>query len=293
MPNLLSELLFLFQRLNWLSVIDIVLVASIFFVILLMIRDTQATVLLRGVVFLIILLSLLTTLVNLPAFSWLVRTALPALFLAIPVIFAPEIRRALERLGRAGSGTMFFQKSTGSAEAMQRIIRAVVSASARLSARQHGALIVLQRADSLWEYSETGVRLNASVTPELLLQVFYPNTPLHDGAVIIADGYLAAAACVMPLSASGILNRSPERQMGLRHRAALGVAEASDAIALVVSEGTGTISLANHGRLLKRISTEKLANLLRAFFLQDDAVSLSGFFTKGERSQSQDREDDL
>ncbi len=130
MPNLLSELLFLFQRLNWLSVIDIVLVASIFFVILLMIRDTQATVLLRGVVFLIILLSLLTTLVNLPAFSWLVRTALPALFLAIPVIFAPEIRRALERLGRAGSGTMFFQKSTGSAEAMQRIIRAVVSASA-------------------------------------------------------------------------------------------------------------------------------------------------------------------
>ncbi|NMC79316.1 MAG: TIGR00159 family protein [Chloroflexi bacterium] len=266
MPNLLSELLFLFQRLNWLSVIDIVLVASIFFVILLMIRDTQATVLLRGVVFLIILLSLLTTLVNLPAFSWLVRTALPALFLAIPVIFAPEIRRALERLGRAGSGTMFFQKSTGSAEAMQRIIRAVVSASARLSARQHGALIVLQRADSLWEYGETGVKLNASVTPELLLQVFYPNTPLHDGAVIIADGYLAAAACVMPLSASGILNRSPERQMGLRHRAALGISEASDAIAVVVSEETGSISIAHGGRMIRRLDSERLENILMAFY---------------------------
>jgi diadenylate cyclase len=149
---------------------------------------------------------------------------------------------------------------------MQQVIKAVVAAAARLSARQHGALIVLQRNDSLQEYVLTGVQMNARVTPELLLQVFYPNTPLHDGAVIISDHHLTASACVMPLSASGILNRSPERQMGLRHRAALGISEASDAIAVVVSEETGSISIAHSGRMIRRLDSERLENILNAFY---------------------------
>jgi diadenylate cyclase len=265
-PNLLNELLFLFQRLNWLSVLDLGLVTLIFFAILMLVRDTQALVLLRGVILLVILLSLLTSMINLPAFSWLVRTALPALLLAIPVIFAPEIRRGLERLGRAGSSNVPWGQTISDQKAIQQSINAVVSASARLSARQHGALIILQRNDNLQEYVQTGVRLNASVTPELLLQVFYPNTPLHDGAVIIAGSRILAAACVMPLSASGILNRSPERQMGLRHRAALGISEASDAIAVVVSEETGSISIAHAGRMIRRLDSERLENILLAFF---------------------------
>jgi diadenylate cyclase len=265
-PNLLNELLFLFQRLNWLSVLDLGLVTLIFFAILMLVRDTQAIVLLRGVILLVILLSLLTSMINLPAFSWLVRTALPALLLAIPVIFAPEIRRGLERLGRAGSSNVPWGQTISDQKAIQLSINAVVSASARLSARQHGALIILQRNDNLQEYVQTGVRLNASVTPELLLQVFYPNTPLHDGAVIIAGSRILAAACVMPLSASGILNRSPERQMGLRHRAALGISEASDAIAVVVSEETGSISIAHAGRMIRRLDSERLENILLAFF---------------------------
>ena len=114
--------------------------------------------------------------------------------------------------------------------------------------------------------SRTGVNLNAEVTPELLLQVFYPNTPLHDGAVIIADNRIIAGACVMPLSASGILNRSPDRQMGLRHRAALGISEASDAIAVVVSEETGSISIAHGGRMIRRLDSERLENILMAFY---------------------------
>ena len=215
-------------------------------------------VLLRGMILLAILLSLLTSLVNLPAFSWLIRTTLPTLLLAIPVIFAPEIRRGLERLGRAGAGTMVLPQSPSDTQAMAQTIKAVVSAAARLSARQHGALIILQRNDSLHEYILTGVQMNARVTPELLLQVFFPNTPLHDGAVIISDNLLAAAACVMPLSASGILNRSPDRQMGLRHRAALGISEASDAIAVVVSEETGSISIAHNGRMIRRLDSERL-----------------------------------
>lgn len=266
MPNLLNELLFLFQRLNWLSVLDLGLVTLIFFAILMLVRDTQALVLLRGVILLVILLSLLTSMINLPAFSWLVRTALPALLLAIPVIFAPEIRRGLERLGRAGSSNVPWGQTISDQKAIQQSINAVVSASARLSARQHGALIILQRNDNLQEYVQTGVRLNATVTPELLLQVFYPNTPLHDGAVIIAGSRILAAACVMPLSASGILNRSPERQMGLRHRAALGISEASDAIAVVVSEETGSISIAHAGRMIRRLDSERLENILLAFF---------------------------
>lgn len=264
MTNFLNDLLFIFQRANWLSVVDILLVTLIFFILLYTLRDTQALVLLRGVLFLVILLALLTSLADLPAFSWLIQNTLPALLLAIPVIFAPEIRRGLERIGRAG--TFFSPAGRATAQENLDTIRAVVSAAARLSARQHGALIVLQRLDSLEEYNDTGVRMNAKITPELLLQTFYPNTPLHDGAVIIGDTRLTAAACVMPLSASGILTRSPERQMGLRHRAALGISEVSDAVAVVVSEETGSISVAHSGRMIRRLDPERLENILTAFF---------------------------
>lgn len=266
MPDFISEISFLFQRLNLLSALDLLLVTLVFFGIMLLVRDTQAMVLLRGMILLAIGLTLLTSLVSLPAFSWLIRTVLPSLLLAIPVIFAPEIRRGLERLGRAGSGTAVISQRPAELREMQLTIKAVVSASARLSARQHGALIVLQRNDGLQEYSQTGVRLNARVTPELLLQIFYPNTPLHDGAVIISNNQITAAASVMPLSASGILNRSPDRQMGLRHRAALGISEASDAIAVVVSEETGSISIAHNGRIIRRLDSERLENILNAFY---------------------------
>ncbi len=262
--ELLNNLLFIFQRLNWLSVIDILIVTAIFFALMYWLRDTQAMVLLRGVILIVVALVLLTSLVDLPAFSWLVRNSVPAMLLAIPVIFAPEIRRALERIGRAGSFFSSFRQS--SAAEIEQAVRAVVTASARLSARQHGALIIMQRFDSLDEYVASGVRMNSVVSPELLLQIFYPNTPLHDGAAILSGNRIVAAACVMPLSSSGILNRSPDRQMGLRHRAALGISEESDAIAVVVSEETGAISIAHAGRMIRRIDPERLENILMAFF---------------------------
>jgi diadenylate cyclase len=272
-PDLVSQLSFLMQRLNWLTVLDLSLVTLVFFGILLLVRDTQAMVLLRGVILVAIALSLLTSLVNLPAFSWLIRTILPTLLIAIPVIFAPELRRGMERLGRAGSGAMTLRGNGHADDAMQQTVKAVVSACARLSARQHGALIVLQRDDNLQEYVLTGVQLNSKVTPELLLQIFYPNTPLHDGAVIIAGNHIVAAACVLPLSASGILNRSPERQMGLRHRAGIGISEASDAVAIVVSEETGSISIAHSGRIIRRLDSERLENVLLAFYRPSERAS--------------------
>jgi diadenylate cyclase len=276
--ELLNDLLFIFQRLTWMGVLDILLVTLIFFGVLYTLRDTQAMVLLRGVIFLIVLIAVLTSLVDLPAFSWLVKSALPALLLAIPVIFAPEIRRTLERIGRAG--TFLPAGKKGREIEIEVAIHAVVSAATRLSARQHGALIVLQRLDGLEEYVETGVRMQARITPELLLQVFYPNTPLHDGAVIIADARLIAAACVLPLSASGILTRSPERQMGLRHRAALGISEVSDAIAVVVSEETGSISIAHAGRMIRRLDPERLENILVAFYRPNGASDNANLFER-------------
>lgn len=266
MTDLLNDISFLFQRIGWADLLDIILVTAIFYALLILLRDTEALVLLRGVFFIIILLGLLTSLVDLPAFSWLISTILPALVFAIPVIFAPEIRRALERVGRAGNVSFLTRSRTISAELFKETLNAVVQACSRLSERHHGALIVLQRMQGLGEYSKTGVPMSAEVTPELLLQIFYPNTPLHDGAVIIVDNEIVAASCVMPLSASGVLNRSPDRTMGLRHRAALGISEVSDAIAIVVSEETGSISIAHSGRMIRRLNIERLQNTLHAFF---------------------------
>lgn len=274
MANFLDNILYIYGRLNWLSALDILLVTLIFFAILYSVRDTQAMVLLRGMIILVVALIFLTTIFELPAFSWFIRNALPALLLSIPVIFAPEIRRALERLGRAGTLTLPFttRNEILSEEVMSKMINAITEAAARLSARQHGALITIQRQDSLEQYVETGVQMRADVTPELLLQIFYPDTPLHDGAVIIAEGRVVAAACVMPLSASGVLNRTPERQMGLRHRAALGISENSDAVSVVVSEETGSISISHAGRMIRRIDPKRLENILVAFFRRDNTL---------------------
>jgi diadenylate cyclase len=260
--NLFSELSFLFIRLDWLSVLDLLLVSAIFFVVLSLVRGTQAVVLLRGMIFLVIVIGLLSGLLPLPAFSYLLKSTLPALLIAIPVIFAPEIRRALERLGRAGN---LFSVTT-QADKVQRTVEAIGTATQRLAGHNFGALVIIEREVPLEEYIETGVTLDALLTPELLLQVFHVNTPLHDGAVIIRGDRVAAAACVMPLSASGTLTRSPERQMGLRHRAALGISEVSDAVAVVVSEETGAISVAHNGRMIRRLDQTRLRNILLAFY---------------------------
>lgn len=274
--NLVDYLVFIFERLDWLSVFDILLVTAIFFAILFALRDTQAMMLLRGGLLLIALLGLLTSLEVLPAFSWLVGKTLPALVFAIPVIFAPEIRRALERLGRTGS---LMAAGKQGAETFD-IVGTLVDAAARLSNRKHGALIVLQRIDSLQEYIKTGVPMDAQMSSELLLQIFYPNTPLHDGAVIVRGSRVVAASCVMPLSASGSLLRSPERAMGLRHRAALGTSEVGDAVSIIVSEETGLISITHSGRMISNLNAERLKNILQTFYQPLESKNIFSVYVK-------------
>jgi diadenylate cyclase len=201
--------------------------------------------------------SLLTsTFLRLAALSWLLRSTLPVLLFSIPVIFQPELRRALERLGGVvpTSGRWWGEQES--------VIEPLVAACQRLSERRHGALIVLERDTGLQEYIETGVKIDAKVTPELLLTVFYVGTSLHDGAAIIRGTRLAAAACILPLSSSGTLT---DRRMGLRHRAGLGISEVSDAVAVIVSEETGQISVAHNGRMIRRLDAQRLSTILHAF----------------------------
>ncbi|MBM2844320.1 MAG: Diadenylate cyclase [Anaerolineales bacterium] len=260
--TLLGDFASYIQRLNWLSVLDLLLVTAVLFVLLRLVRGTRAVVLLRGMVVLVAVLALLTSLVPLPGFTWLLRTSLPALLIAIPVIFAPEIRRGLERLGSAGA--LF---NLGSAPTdLERTIHALTGGAQRLSESSLGGLIVIEREVRLGEYLETGVALDAILSPELLLQIFHVNTPLHDGAVILRGDRLAAAACVLPLSSSGTLSTTRDRQMGLRHRAALGISEVSDAVAIIVSEESGAISVAHNGRMIRRLDPARLRNILFAFY---------------------------
>jgi len=259
MNQLVENILFLFQRLRWYDLLDIALVALLFFVILTQFRGTQAGTVLRGIAIMIVGVAVLTSVTQLPAISWILQTILPALLIVVPVVFAPEIRRTLERVGRAD----FFRRASPATE-VPMYIQAVVAAAKRLSERRHGALLVIERDVGLDDFSSTGLRLDAEVSTELLLQIFYPNTPMHDGAVILRRERLLAAGCVVPLSSGNTLAAS-ERRMGLRHRAALGISEVSDAVAVVVSEETGILSVAHNGRMIRRLDPQRLQNILLAF----------------------------
>lgn len=282
MTSFVNDLLFTFQRLDWVALLDILLVTAIIFALLRLARGTQAVTLLRGLVVLLAIIALLIALLPLPAFSWLLRTTLPALVVAIPVIFAPEIRRALERLGRAS--TMLGAQTEPSQS--EQTVDTICKASQQLAASRTGALMAIEREIPLDEYVETGISLDSLLTPELLLQIFHVNTPLHDGAVIIRKQRILAAGCVMPLSTSGTVTRTPERHIGLRHRAALGISEVSDAVAIVVSEETGSVSVTHNGRMIRRLDANRLRNILLAFYRPQRRRLIPDWLDRlGERAQ--------
>jgi diadenylate cyclase len=252
------DIFWVFSRFDWIALLDVALVVLVFYWLLFLLRGTQAVQLLRGIVILVLLVGLLSTIRELRAFGWLVRNAIPALLVSIPVIFQPELRRALERLGRTGT---LLTAPTREQE-MERVIEGIAAACQVLSERCHGAIIVLERETGLREYIDTGVEMDAAVTPALLETIFFPNTALHDGAVIVRDDRIVAAACVLPL----IENMSGERNLGTRHRAALGVTVGTDAVAVVVSEETGIISIAHNGRMIRRLDAKRLQKILDAFY---------------------------
>ncbi|HET7628072.1 MAG TPA: diadenylate cyclase CdaA [Bacillales bacterium] len=236
------------------EIVDILLVTYIIYRLIMVIRGTKAVQLLKGIV-VIIVVSYLSGELGLVTLHWLLQYAITYGFLAIIIIFQPELRRALEQLGRGG----FFSRPTPGQEDIERSIDAIVKAVGYMAKRRIGALISIERQTGLNDYVETGIPVNAKLTYQLLVNIFIPNTPLHDGAVIINENEVLAAACYLPLSESPFISK----ELGTRHRAALGISEVTDCLTLVVSEETGGISLTKNGELHRDLEEETLKELLK------------------------------
>ncbi len=244
------------------SILDLLVVTLIVYWLLWVARGTRATQLIRGFAILLALAFLLGTSLQLTTLNWVLAQIWPALIVAVPVIFAPELRRALEQLGQTGAWLHF----SPSDEAIQeRTVDELVRAAAQLARHRYGALVVLERETGLQNYVERGVPIDAYLTRQLLINIFYPNSPLHDGAVVIRDGRVSAASVVLPLTD----NISATGQLGTRHRAAIGVTEVSDALAVVVSEETGQIAVAHNGRLIRNLDQDRLRRVLRSLLRLD------------------------
>ncbi len=255
---MMSDMLLSLSRLqDWRNIVDIALVTTLIFFVLQLFRGTQAVQLLRGILVITLIIVVINQTAQLSAFKWLSVNSAAVILVAIPVIFQPELRRALERVGRTAPLLVRRDDSATS----QRLINEVIIAVEQMSERRIGALIVFEGSTGLGEFIGRGVRIDGEVTSELLTSIFYPKTALHDGAVIIGGGRLLAASCVLPLTEE----RLSDSQFGTRHRAAIGVTEQADAISLVVSEETGSISVARNGRIL-RLDSSRLRTLLSDFF---------------------------
>ena len=247
---------------NPMNLVDILLVAFVVYEILVVIRKTRAAQLAKGAVVVLVVYAL-ANLMNLRTVVWIMQSVLQIGFLALIVLFQPELRRALEQMGRTDkwAATLFKnRKDDPSLRAKwQNACLAICDAAEQLSDTRTGALIVLERNSNLSEIIRTGTPLNADVNREMLGTIFYEGTPLHDGAVVVRDGVLKAAGCGLPLSD----NLEIGKDMGTRHRAALGMSENSDAVVVVVSEETGIISMAKNGVLIRRLDRQNLFNLLQ------------------------------
>lgn len=255
---------YLLEEFHFYSLIDVLIVSGLIYLALAQIRGTRSMLVLRGLSIFAIFILFLSLIPKLQAVRWLATTALPALIVAIPVIFQSEIRRVFAKLGQAGGLLQYFRPKRVNDE----LISELSEACRRLSAKRHGALIVLERETGLQEYIDTGVILDAKLSEPLLLSIFHKDAELHDGGIIIRDGRIAAATCVMPLS-----NSRMSDQMGLRHRASLGTSEVSDALVIIVSEETGHIAFAHNGVILPRQPQQQLPSLLRAFLQKGDEKS--------------------
>lgn len=235
------------------DIIDIFVVSYVLYKLIILIRGTRAVQLLQGVI-IIIVATFVSSQLELRAFNWLLDKTLTTFFFAIPVVFQPELRRALEQLGRG----RFFTRSHHDEAQIGESIQEMVKASTALAKNKIGALIVVEGESGLNDFTETGTGLGAEVSSELLINIFIPNTPLHDGAVIIRKDKILAAACYLPLSENPFISKA----LGTRHRAGIGISEQSDALAIIVSEETGQISVAGNGQLHKDLDEKSLRDKL-------------------------------
>lgn len=249
------EFLSQYRNFGWRSAVDILVMAVVFYQFYMLIKRTRAVQLVKGVMVLLVIY-LVAKYLELVSISWLLDKLLSMFVIAIPVVFQPELRKALEQLGRG----RFFTRHpiVPGVENYEQVVEELVRCTQVLSKNRIGALIVLERKTGLQDFVETGIKIDGVVSSEFLVNVFVPNTPLHDGAVIVRGDRVAAAGCFLPLSE----NPNIQKELGARHRAALGLTEITDALVIAVSEETGAISVSIDGTLTRSMDEKVLRELL-------------------------------
>ncbi|WP_163651962.1 diadenylate cyclase CdaA [Listeria sp. PSOL-1] len=253
------------------NIIDILVVWFVIYGLIMLIRGTKAVQLLKGI-FIIVVVKVISSFCGLHTVEWITNQALTWGFLAIIIIFQPELRRALETLGR---GNIFVRTGSRIEKEQHHLIEAIEKSTEYMAKRRIGALISVAKDTGMEDYIETGIPIKAHISSQLLINIFIPNTPLHDGAVIIKGNEIASAASYLPLSDSPFLSK----ELGTRHRAALGISEVTDSITIVVSEETGGISVTKSGELFRDISKEQLHDMLERE-LVTVVKKKNGFFSK-------------
>ncbi len=239
------------------DIIDIAIVAYIFYKIFMFIKDTRAEQVFKGIILLLLATSL-SEAFKLHTLNWILLRTLDLGFIAALIIFQPELRAGLEHIGRTNFN-IFLKSNNVSDDNLNTTIEEIVEALYSLSRQKIGALIIMERQTKIGEIINTGTSVDGEVSRQLLINIFIPNTPLHDGAVVIRESKIKAAACFLPLTESKDLSKD----LGTRHRAAVGVSEVSDCISLIVSEETGDVSIAKSGKLYRNVSRERMTNILK------------------------------
>ena len=252
-----------FRTISFIDIIDILIVAYIIYRIMKLLKDTSAERLIKGIIILVGIM-LLASMLHLTMVSWLLQQALNVGLFAIVVVFQPELRRLLEQIGKGNFSRLIVPADAP--DEVESMITATVSACADMSRTKTGALIVFERRERLGEIISTGTMVDAAPSAELIKNIFFKNSPLHDGAMIVRAGRVCAAGCVLPLSG----NQSLSRDLGTRHRAAVGMSESADSVLVVVSEETGSISVAIGGMLKRHLSPDMLRKLLENELLDSE-----------------------
>lgn len=258
-----------FIQAHWRDLLEIVFLAVAIYYGFLYFRGTRGAKVLTGIAIVFLAITLISQLLQLDVITWLLRSLTAILAIAFVVIFQPELRRAFAALG----SHHIFTPASQSRETVEILTESIFD----LSNRQFGALIALERDTDLGDFAENGVQINCEMSPELITTIFFPKTPLHDGGVIVSEDRIIAAACIFPVSQREDLDRS----LGLRHRAALGITEESDAIAIIVSEETGNVSICHHGEIERNFNPESFKQRLNQLLLLEkyektDSKSLAG-----------------
>lgn len=264
-----------FHRPQITDILDILIVAFLLYQLLMLTRQTRASAVLKGFL-LLILASWFSDLLGLTALNWVLMSILSNGAVVLVVLFQPELRKALEQIGR---GALLEGSHRDDEAENKRVVEEIIQCLTRLSRRRVGALIVFEQKVGLKDISETGTTVDAQISSPLLENIFEPNTPLHDGAVVVRGTRVMAAACILPLTEG----RGISRELGTRHRAAIGVSESTDAIVLIVSEETGIISMARGGKLTRHMDAASLGQLLGSMYQQPHARLWTTLLEKTKR----------